>query len=152
MRHTIKRVVLYVVLIVLAVIWLSPMISIVATSLKSKQDFFSNLSLFQLPETLHWENFKNAFTKGNLFHYMRNDLIICLIKVPLGTVIKDAESGLVIAGQSPDGKLVEIVELPRSVHPWFVAVQFHPEFKSRPNRSHPLFKDFIRASLEQANK
>ena len=62
------------------------------------------------------------------------------------------ESGLVIAGQSPDGKLVEIVELPRSVHPWFVAVQFHPEFKSRPNRSHPLFKDFIRASLEQANK
>jgi aspartate carbamoyltransferase regulatory subunit len=51
-----------------------------------------------------------------------------------------------------DGKLVEIVELPRSVHPWFVAVQFHPEFKSRPNRSHPLFKDFIRASLEQANK
>ena len=75
-----------------------------------------------------------------------------VIKVPLGTVIKDAESGLVIAGQSPDGKLVEIVELPRSVHPWFVAVQFHPEFKSRPNRSHPLFKDFIRASLEQANK
>ena len=62
------------------------------------------------------------------------------------------ESGLVIAGQSPDGKLVEIVELPREVHPWFVAVQFHPEFKSRPNRAHPLFKDFIRASLEQANK
>ncbi|MBS7397639.1 MAG: CTP synthase [Ruminiclostridium sp.] len=62
------------------------------------------------------------------------------------------ESGLVIAGQSPDGKLVEIVELPREVHPWFVAVQFHPEFKSRPNRAHPLFKDFIRASLEQADK
>ena len=62
------------------------------------------------------------------------------------------ESGLVIAGQSPDGKLVEIVELPRDVHPWFVAVQFHPEFKSRPNRAHPLFKDFIRASLEQADK
>mgnify|MGYP000590475461 CR=1 FL=1 len=62
------------------------------------------------------------------------------------------ESGLVIAGQSPDGKLVEIVELSRDVHPWFVAVQFHPEFKSRPNRAHPLFKDFIRASLEQANK
>lgn len=62
------------------------------------------------------------------------------------------ESGLVIAGQSPDGKLVEIVELPKDVHPWFVAVQFHPEFKSRPNRAHPLFKDFIRASLEQANK
>ena len=58
------------------------------------------------------------------------------------------EKGFVLAGQSPDGKLVEIVELPKSMHPWFVAVQFHPEFKSRPNRPHPLFKDFIRASLE----
>ncbi len=62
------------------------------------------------------------------------------------------EKGLVVAGQSPDGKLVEIVELPQDVHPWFVAVQFHPEFKSRPNRAHPLFKDFIRASLETAEK
>ncbi len=61
-----------------------------------------------------------------------------------------SDSGLVIAGQSPDGKLVEIVELPRDVHPWFVAVQFHPEFKSRPNRAHPLFKDFIRASIDKA--
>ncbi len=58
------------------------------------------------------------------------------------------EKGFILAGQSPDGKLVEIVELPKSMHPWFVAVQFHPEFKSRPNRPHPLFKDFIRASLE----
>ena len=62
------------------------------------------------------------------------------------------DSGLVIAGQSPDGKLVEIVELPREVHPWFVAVQFHPEFKSRPNRAHPLFKDFIRAALDGMKK
>ncbi len=45
-------------------------------------------------------------------------------------------------------KLVEIVELPKNVHPWFVGVQFHPEFKSRPNRAHPLFRDFIRASIE----
>ena len=49
---------------------------------------------------------------------------------------------------SPDGKLVEIVELPKDVHPWFVAVQFHPEFKSRPNRPHPLFNGFIKASLD----
>ena len=62
------------------------------------------------------------------------------------------EKGLVVAGQSPDGKLVEIVELPRDVHPWFVAVQFHPEFKSRPNRAHPLFKDFIRASIDGTKK
>ncbi len=58
-----------------------------------------------------------------------------------------AQKGLVFAGLSPDGKLVEIVELPKQVHPWFVAVQFHPEFKSRPNRPHPLFGGFVKASL-----
>lgn len=56
------------------------------------------------------------------------------------------EAGLVLSGLSPDERLVEIVEL--SDHPWFIGVQFHPEFKSRPNRPHPLFADFIRASLE----
>lgn len=55
------------------------------------------------------------------------------------------EAGLLISGTSPDGKLVEIVELAN--HPWFVAVQFHPEFTSRPNRPQPLFRDFIAASL-----
>ena len=59
-----------------------------------------------------------------------------------------AAKGLKFAGLSPDGKLVEIVELPKDVHPWFVAVQFHPEFKSRPNRPHPLFNGFIKASLD----
>ncbi len=58
-----------------------------------------------------------------------------------------AEKGLKFTGLSPDGKLVEIVELPKSVHPWFMGVQFHPEFKSRPNRPHPLFNDFIRTAL-----
>ncbi len=62
------------------------------------------------------------------------------------------EKGLVIAGLSPDEKLVEIVELPEEVHPWFVAVQFHPEFKSRPNHAQLLFKDFIRASVEYNKK
>lgn len=56
------------------------------------------------------------------------------------------EHGLEISGTSPDGRLVEVVELPG--HPWFVGVQFHPEFKSRPTRSHPLFRDFIKASLK----
>ncbi len=55
-------------------------------------------------------------------------------------------AGLKIAGLSPDEKLVEIVEL--EDHPWFVGVQFHPEFKSRPNKPQKLFADFIRASLE----
>ena len=56
------------------------------------------------------------------------------------------EAGLTLAGLSPDDNLVEIVEIKE--HPWFVGVQFHPEFKSRPNRPHKLFKDFIRASVE----
>ena len=63
-----------------------------------------------------------------------------------------SEKGLVIAGLSPDEKLAEIVELPQDVHPWFVGVQFHPEFKSRPNHAQVLFRDFIRASLENAGK
>ena len=54
-------------------------------------------------------------------------------------------SGLRISGVSPDNSLVEIIELPD--HPWFVATQFHPEFKSRPHRAHPLFRDFIAAAL-----
>ena len=58
-----------------------------------------------------------------------------------------SDGGLVISGLSPDERLVEIVELPESIHPWFVGVQFHPEFKSRPNKPHKLFVDFIRASL-----
>ncbi|MBN2795145.1 MAG: CTP synthase [Clostridia bacterium] len=58
------------------------------------------------------------------------------------------ENGLIISGISPDERLVEIVELEGNEHPWFVAGQFHPEFKSRPTRSHPLFRDFIKASKE----
>jgi len=55
------------------------------------------------------------------------------------------EKGLVISGTSPDGTLVEMVEL--KGHPWFLGCQFHPEFKSRPMNPHPLFREFIRASL-----
>jgi len=53
--------------------------------------------------------------------------------------------GMVVSGVTPDGKFVEIAELPD--HPWFIAVQYHPEFKSTPLTPHPLFKDFVRASL-----
>jgi CTP synthase len=55
-----------------------------------------------------------------------------------------AENGMKVSGRSPDGKFVEIAELPS--HPWFVAVQFHPEFQSKPLRPHPLFASFIEAS------
>jgi len=54
---------------------------------------------------------------------------------------------LIASGVSPDGKLVEIVEL--ESHPWFVAVQYHPEFKSKPTKAHPLFREFVRASLQR---
>lgn len=56
--------------------------------------------------------------------------------------------GLILGGTSPDGRLVEIVELPESQHPWFLGCQFHPEFKSRPTHAHPLFRDFIGAALK----
>ncbi len=56
-------------------------------------------------------------------------------------------AGMIFSGQSPDEKLVEIIE--RADHPWFIAGQFHPEFKSRPNRPHPLFRGFIGAALER---
>ncbi|WP_196594473.1 CTP synthase [Pectinatus sottacetonis] len=58
------------------------------------------------------------------------------------------DNGMVVAGTLPDDSLVEIVELKN--HPWFVASQFHPELKSRPNRPHPLFRDFVNAALQYA--
>ena len=56
------------------------------------------------------------------------------------------KEGLIVSGMSPDLRLVEIVEI--ADHPWFVACQFHPEFKSKPNNCHPLFKDFVHAALD----
>lgn len=58
-------------------------------------------------------------------------------------------AGLVISGISPDERLVEMIELPQDVHPWFVATQAHPEFKSRPTKPQPLFREFVRAAIGQ---
>jgi len=58
-----------------------------------------------------------------------------------------AGAGMVFSGVSPDYRLVEIIELPETSHPYFLATQFHPEFKSRPNRAHPLFAGLIAAAL-----
>ena len=58
------------------------------------------------------------------------------------------DNGLVVSGTFQEGRLVEVVELPD--HPWFVASQFHPEFKSRPTRPAPLFREFVAASLDRA--
>ena len=57
------------------------------------------------------------------------------------------KNGMTLCGKSPDDGLIEMIEL--KDHPWFVGVQFHPEFKSRPNRAHPLFREFIKASCKK---
>jgi CTP synthase len=58
-----------------------------------------------------------------------------------------SNAGLVISGKSPDGRLVEAVELPKDKHNFFLGVQYHPEFKSRPNRAHPVFREFVKAAI-----
>jgi CTP synthase len=60
------------------------------------------------------------------------------------------KAGVVFCGKSPDGRIMEMMEL--KGHPWFMGSQFHPEFKSRPNRPHPLFRGFVRAAKEQKRK
>jgi CTP synthase len=59
-------------------------------------------------------------------------------------------AGMVFSGTSPDDRLVEVIELPASIHPFFVASQYHPEFKSRPDRPAPLFREFVRAAFDRA--
>jgi len=61
-----------------------------------------------------------------------------------------AEAGMIFSGICPDGDLVEIIEVDRERHPWFLGCQFHPEFKSRPMDPHPLFRDFIKATLQES--
>jgi len=63
---------------------------------------------------------------------------------------KLADAGLVFSGTSPDGRLVEFIELDRETHPYFVATQAHPELKSRPTRPHPLFDGLVRAAVAYA--
>ncbi len=62
-----------------------------------------------------------------------------------------AQAGMVFSGICPDGNLVEIIEVDKKKHPWFLGCQFHPEFKSRPMDPHPLFRDFIKATLGESN-
>ena len=59
------------------------------------------------------------------------------------------EAGLVFSGTSPDNNLVEFVELPRDVHPYYVVTQAHPELRSRPTRPHPLFAGLVGAAIER---
>ena len=63
-----------------------------------------------------------------------------------------ADCGLVVSGTSPEGDLVEMIELPADTHPFFIAVQSHPEFRSRPTRPHPLFAGFVAAALDHGGR
>ncbi len=87
-KKTVRLALKYVVLIILALLWIVPILTLVLTALKSKSDFMSGLGLFQIPEKPAWSNFAEAFTKGRLFQYMKNDLIICVFKVPLGIFVE----------------------------------------------------------------
>lgn len=78
----------YLFLIVLCLLWIVPIITLIATAIKSKKDFFSGMGLFDLPKQISWKNFTNALTTGNMLLYMKNDLIICIFKVPLGILIE----------------------------------------------------------------
>lgn len=61
------------------------------------------------------------------------------------------KKGLIFSASSPDGRLMEIMELPRTKHPFFLGTQFHPELKSHPLRPHPLFVEFVRAAAKAKN-
>jgi CTP synthase len=63
-----------------------------------------------------------------------------------------AAAGLVFSGTSPDGRLVEMIELPRDVHPYYIGTQAHPEFKSRPTRAHPLFRGLVGAAVRRSEE
>lgn len=79
---------LYGVLILLAIVWIIPIFTLVITSVKSRNDFYSGMGLFSIPKNIAWENFVNAITKGRLLTYMKNDLIVSCLKVPLGIVVE----------------------------------------------------------------
>jgi len=89
------------------------------------------------PGTLAHDIYGNVLTERHRHRYEANENYLDRL----------TEAGLVISAITQREKLTEVVELPTSVHPWFIGVQFHPEFKSTPWGGHPLFKSFIRAAL-----
>lgn len=82
-----NRTFFYIGITLFAIIWLVPIITVFLTSIKSSTDFYNGVGLFELPESWQWQNFANAWRKGRLSLYMKNGLIVCLIKVPLGVFV-----------------------------------------------------------------
>ena len=89
------------------------------------------------PGTLAHEIYGNVVTERHRHRYEANEHYLERLQ----------EAGLVVSAITQREKLTEIVELPRSAHPWFVGVQFHPEFKSTPWDGHPLFISYVKAAL-----
>ena len=90
-----------------------------------------------LPGTLAHEIYGDVVTERHRHRYEANVRYLDRL----------TDAGLVISALTQRERLAEIVELPRSVHPWFIGVQFHPEFKSTPWDGHPLFNSFVAAAL-----
>jgi CTP synthase len=91
-------------------------------------------------KTKYWNIQKgNSISERHRHRYEVNNVYLEEIK----------KAGLVFSGASPDGALMEIAEIPKSKHPFFLGVQFHPEFKGRPLSPHPLFTEFVKASVER---
>ena len=88
MKKKRKQIIFYILLTLLALLWMDPVVTVFITALKSQGDFYSGNSLFSLPDQLKWSNFTDAWTKGRLGTYMKNGLIICLLKVPLGILVE----------------------------------------------------------------
>lgn len=94
-------------------------------------------------------------TPGSILHSIYDDVIIYerhRHRYEFNNAYRQVltEKGLIFSGLSPDENLVEVIELPN--HPWYIGTQFHPEFKSRPNRPHPLFVGFVSASIENSGQ
>ena len=83
-----KRAVFYGLLIIISLLWVVPIFTLFATAIKTQKDFYSGISLFALPDKIAWQNFSSAITKGRLLIYMKNDLIISCLKVPLGIFVE----------------------------------------------------------------
>lgn len=86
-EFTVKRSLFYIGIIIFSIAWLVPIFFVVLTALKTSQDFYGK-PIFYLPKTLHWKNFIDAWMKGNLSVYMKNGLIVSLLKVPLGIFVE----------------------------------------------------------------
>jgi CTP synthase len=90
---------------------------------------------------------RGAYGKSEISERHRHRYEVC------SEYIENIESkGLIFSGTSPDGRLMEIAELSRDIHPFFLGTQFHPELKARPLHPHPLFSAFVQACLDRKKK